>query len=262
MSGDLALLVEAAREAGALMLEMRAGVHARAKSDGSPVTEADLAVDALLKRRLLGARPDYGWLSEETADDPARLGRRRVFVVDPIDGTTAYIKDRPWFCTAIAVVDDGVVTHAAIHAPQTHELFAASLGQGATRNDAPIRAAETDRLEAARVCGDAKLLAAPRWPQLDVVKRNAIAYRMALTAAGEVDATVSPSPKWEWDIAAGALIAAEAGCAVTDAGGEALRFNGPTARLPGLVCCAPGLLPAILQRTLIPDASRPMPRAV
>ena len=262
MNDDLPLLVEAAREAGALMLEMRGAVRIRAKSDGSPVTEADLAVDALLKRRLLDARPGYGWLSEETADDAARLERSRVFVVDPIDGTTAYIRDRPWFCTAIAVVDDGVVTAAAIHAPQTGELFAAASSEGATRNGAPIRASAPAALEAARVCGDAGLLSPPHWPRLEIVKRNAIAYRMALTAAGEVDATVSPTPKWEWDVAAGALIAAEAGCAVTDANGEPLVFNGATARLPGLVCCAPGLLPAILRRTLIPDASRPIPRAV
>ena len=254
MNGDLALLIEAAREAGALMLAMREGVRTRAKSDGSPVTEADLAVDALLKRRLLDARPDYGWLSEETADDEARLSKSRVFVVDPIDGTTAYILDRPWFCTAVAVVEDGVVTAGVIHAPQTQETFAAARGEGATRNGSPIRASATSTLEAARVCGDPSLLVAPRWPLLEVVRRNAIAYRMALTAAGEVDATVSPAPKWEWDIAAGALIAAEAGCAVTDAQGEALAFNGPTARLPGLVCCAPALLPAILQRTLLPAA--------
>lgn len=249
MSGDLALLLGAAREAGALMLDMRGDGRTRSKSDGSPVTDADLAVDALLKRRLLDARPDYGWLSEETADDPDRLARDRVFVVDPIDGTTAYVKGRPWFCTALAVVERGRPVAAVIFAPETDELFAAAAGGGATRNGWPIHASAAVRLDSAKVCGDAKLLSPPRWPALEILKRNAIAYRIAVTAAGEADATVSPTPKWEWDVAAGALIAAEAGCAVTDAHGEPLAFNGPTAKLPGLVCCAPGLLPAILQRT-------------
>lgn len=262
MSDDLALLVEAAREAAALMLDMREGVRTRAKADGSPVTDADLAVDALLKRRLLGARPHYGWLSEETADDPARLERERVFVVDPIDGTTAYIRDRPWFCTAVAVVERGRPIAGVVLAPQTGELFAAAAGRGATRNGETIRAATTATLDDARLCGDATLFRPPRWPALEFVDRNAIAYRMALTAAGEVDATVSPTPKWEWDIAAGALIAAEAGAAVTDAQGAPLAFNGASARLPGLVCCAPALLTAILARTLISAASNPMPRAV
>lgn len=259
---DLELLEDAARAAGGLMLAMRGSARVRVKADGSPVTDADLAVDALLKARLLGARPGYGWLSEETADDPGRLGRERVFVVDPIDGTSAYVRRRPWFCASLAVVERGRPVAAAIYAPETDQMFAAAQGAGAMLNGEPIHASRTQGLPDARVCGDAALLAPPRWPALEVVRRNAIAYRMALVAAGEVDAAVSPSPKWEWDIAAGALIAAEAGAAVTDAGGLPLVFNSPQARCPGLVCCAPGILPDILQRTLISPEPRPIPQAV
>ena len=262
MTGDLALLVEAAREAGRMMLSMRDGVHVRAKPDGSPVTEADLAIDAMLKKRLLGARPGYGWLSEETADNADRLGCSRVFVIDPIDGTSAYVRRHPWFCASLAVVADARPVAAAIYAPQTDEMFAAETGGGATRNGEPIRVSTPPGLDSARVCGDAGLLKPPHWPKLDVVKRNAIAYRMALTAMGEADATVSPSPKWEWDIAAGALIAAEAGASVTDAQGRELTFNTPGAQAAGLVCCAPALVPAILRRTLISPAPPSIPRAV
>ena len=255
---DLALLADAAREAGELMTRMRPGVRVRGKADGSPVTEADLAVDRLLRERLLAARPDYGWLSEETADDPARLGRRRVFVVDPIDGTAAFIRAKPWFCTSLAVVEDGRPVAAAVFAPELDELHLAEAGGGARLNGAPVRvAAPPAELGAARVVGDPDVLRPPAWPPFTVERRNAIAWRLAAVGAGRFDAAIAPSPKWEWDVAAGALIAAEAGAAVTDAAGAPLRFNTPEARLPGLVACAPALLPLILARL----APKPAPRA-
>ena len=122
---DLPLLIEAAREAGALALKRRTPqLNIERKADGSPVTSADLEVDALLTRVLRGARPDYGWLSEETADDDARLGVRRLFVVDPIDGTAAYIRHKPWFTVCVAVVEDGRPTAAVVHAPELGETYA------------------------------------------------------------------------------------------------------------------------------------------
>ena len=254
---DLPLLAEAAREAGAMMLAMRGACGVRGKADGSPVTDADLAVDAHLRERLLAARPDYGWLSEETADTPERLGRRRVFVIDPIDGTTAYIRGKPWFCTSLAVVEDGEPTAAAVFAPELGELFLAARGRGATLNGARLRCAAAPGFAEARVVGDPDLLRPPVWPAWAVERRNALAYRLALVAAGRFDATVSPSSKREWDIAAGALLCTEAGAAVTDAQGAALRFNTPEARTPGLVACAPALLPLILARTAA--RARPSP---
>lgn len=245
---DLALLAEAARAAGAMMLAMRGRTRVRGKADGSPVTDADLAVDAMLRERLTAGRPDYGWLSEETADDPARLARRRVFVVDPIDGTTAYIRRKPWFCTSLAVVEDGRPVAAAIYAPELDELHLAEAGGGATLNGEPIRASQEQDLSAARVVGDPDLLRPPAWPPFTVERRNALAYRLALVADGRFDAAISPTPKREWDIAAGALIAAEAGAVVTDAAGAPLRFNTPDARAPGLLASAPALHPLILAR--------------
>lgn len=257
-SADLDLIRSAALAAGALALsERERGVKTWAKEGGSPVTSADIAVDTLLKDRLLSARPDYGWLSEETADSPDRLSKRRIFIVDPIDGTVAFMKAKPWWCVPIAVIEDGRPVAAVIHAPQLNETFEATLGGGARLNGKPITASDTDALEDASMLADAALMQSPRWPEpwppMRFEKRNAIAYRMALVAAGAFDAAVAISPKWDWDIAAGDLIAQEAGARVTDHHGNGWVFNRPDPRQPSLVCSAPALHPLILERT------RPIP---
>ncbi len=251
---DLALIVEAAKEGGALALARQTkDLDIQKKADGSPVTSADLAVDALLTERLRGARPAYGWMSEETADNPERLKTRRTFLVDPIDGTRAYMRGKPYFVVSIAVVEDGRTVAGAIYAPALNELFTATLGAGAQMNGTAISAAATSALENASMLGDEKMFAHPAWtipwPPMRVEARNAIAYRMALVAAGAFDGAVALSSKHDWDLAAGALIAAEAGAVVCDHKGEPLRFNSAKASNPSLVCCAPGLAPLILQRT-------------
>lgn len=250
---DLELLRAAALEAGALALVMRdKGLKITSKSGGSPVTDADLAVDALLRERLLADRPDYGWLSEETSDTPERLGRSRIFVADPIDGTAAYMKNRPWWCVALAVVEDGRPIAAIIHAPALNETFEAVRGGGARLNGQPIFASEVDTLEDASVLANASLLNGPEWrepwPPMRFDKRNSIAYRMALVAAGAFDAAIALTPKWDWDVAAGALIAEEAGARVSDHQGGGWVFNRPDPRQASLVCAAPALHPLILQR--------------
>jgi myo-inositol-1(or 4)-monophosphatase len=250
---DLALLTGAAREAGALALEMRdRGLKIWSKSEGSPVTDADMAVDQLLKARLLSARPDYGWLSEETADDPARLAKRRLFVVDPIDGTAAYMKSRAWWTVALAVVEDGRPIAATVFAPQTEELAEAAEGSGALRNGKPIRASDADTLEDAAVLADAKLLERPIWPEpwpaMRLERRNSIAYRMMLVAEGAFDAAMALGRKWDWDVCAGALIATEAGAKVSDHRGRPFLFNQPVPQQASLVCAAPALHPLILSR--------------
>jgi myo-inositol-1(or 4)-monophosphatase len=252
-AADLALLAEAAREAGALALAMRGeGLKIWSKSEGSPVTDADMAVDTLLKEMLLGARPDYGWLSEETADDPARLSKSRLFVVDPIDGTAAYMKSRPWWSVALAVVEDAHPIAAVVFAPQTGEFAEAAKGAGATCNGQRMQASDADSLEDAAVLADAKLLERPIWPEpwpsMRLEKRNSIAYRMTLVAAGAFDATMSLGAKWDWDVCAGCLIAEEAGAKVSDHRGRPFVFNRPTPQQASLVCAAPALHPLILQR--------------
>lgn len=253
MTADLALLVDAAREAGALAVARKAkGLRIKSKAGGSPVTDADLAVDALLHESLRAARPDYGWLSEETADSPDRLERSRLFVVDPIDGTVAFIKNKPWWTVALAVVEDGRPTAAVVYAPDLDELYAAEAGSGATRNGRPIRAADTDSLEDAALLADAKLFQGESWnepwPAMRFERRNSIAYRLALVGAGAFDAAVAMSPKWDWDVCAGALIAEEAGAVAGDHLGRPFRFNQPLPAQPGLVCAAPRLHPLIVER--------------
>ena len=262
LQADLDLIRAAAVAAGELALaEREAGLKIWSKSGGSPVTSADMAVDRLLRTALIGARPAYGWLSEETADTPERLSARRIFVVDPIDGTVAFMKGKPWWCIPIAVVEDGRPVAAVIHAPALGETFTAVLGGGAFLNNSPITASDTADLDDASVLADARLMEGPHWPEpwpaMRFEKRNAIAYRMALVAAGAFDAAIALTPKWDWDVCAGALIVEEAGGTVSDHHGGAWRFNQPDPRQASLVCSAPALHPLIVRRTApIPLAPR------
>ena len=250
---DLDLIRAAALEAGRLALEARAeGLKVWSKPGGSPVTDADIAVDTLLKLRLKAARPNYGWLSEETVDDEARLGVRRLFVVDPIDGTAAYMKNKPWFTVCIAVVEDGRPTSGVVHAPELGETYEATLGGGARLNGAPIAPSPRTALEDAAMLGDARMFADPRWPRpwppMRVESRNSIAYRMALVASGAFDAALALTPKNDWDLAAADLIASEAGAFVADHHGRPFLYNRPAPQQRSLLCAAPGLGELILQR--------------
>ncbi|MBO9710606.1 MAG: 3'(2'),5'-bisphosphate nucleotidase CysQ [Caulobacter sp.] len=250
---DLDLILDAAREAGALALAAReGGLKIWSKDGGSPVTDADLAVDALLTTRLRKARPDYGWLSEETVDDPARLSTRRQFLVDPIDGTVAFMKGKPWFAVSIAVVEDGRPIAGVVHAPALDETYAAVLGGGATLNGGAISPSATSDLEDAAMLGDAKMFQHPAWPTpwpaMRVESRNSIAYRICLVAAGAFDAAIALSPKSEWDLAAADLIRAEAGAVLTDHKGRDFTYNHAKPLFPSLVCANPALAPLILSR--------------
>ncbi len=251
---DLALVGEVVRAAGRLALDRRArGLTAERKSDGSPVTDGDLAVDALLRRELLKARPHYAWLSEETPDDLVRLAAERVFIVDPIDGTTAYVKGKPWFAVSVAVVHGGRPVAGVVFAPALDEFYAAAEGGGAACNGDPIQASATRRLEDCAMLAPANAFEGRRWPEpwpaMRVGQRSALAYRMALVAAGRFDAAVSMGWKNDWDIAAGDLIAREAGATSCDQNGRPLVFNTARARNAGMVCAAPGVAPLILDRT-------------
>jgi myo-inositol-1(or 4)-monophosphatase len=250
---DLDLIREAALEGGRLALEARAeGLKVWSKPGGSPVTDADLAVDTLLKLRLKAARPNYGWLSEETADDEARLGVRRLFVVDPIDGTAAYLRHKPWFTVCVAVVEDGRPTAGVVHAPELGETYEATAGGGAWLNGAPIAPSTRTELDDCAMLGDARMFADPRWPRpwpaMCVESRNSIAYRMALVASGVFDAALALSPKNDWDLAAADLIASEAGAFVGDHRGHPFVYNRPAPQQRSLLCAAPGLSELILQR--------------
>ena len=252
MTRDLDLIVEAAAEAGRIALLRRdEGLKVWSKPGDSPVTNADMEVDAFLAERLIGARRDYGWLSEETADDPARLDKRRLFVVDPIDGTRAYARGRPWFAVSIAVVEDGQPVAGVVHAPALSETFIAVRGGGATLNGAAIAPSRTARVEDCAMLGDKAMFAHPAWPNpwpaMRIETRNSIAYRLCLVAKGDFDAAIAPG-KSDWDLAAADLIAQEAGAVVCDMRGRGFVYNRPVPRQSGLlVCAAPKLAPLILE---------------
>lgn len=253
-AADLELLTAAIREAG---LIARAGYEGSPKSweksKGNPVTETDLAVDRFLSERLCGARPDYGWLSEESSDNKERLTRKRLFVVDPIDGTIAFIKRKPEFVVCGAVVEGGVPVVAAILNPMTDEMFTARRGAGAKLNGYEIAVTGREQLEGCRmlVARDViehKAWATP-WPKMDLGKRGSIAYRMALVANGTYDGMMALSSKHEWDSAAGTLVVQEAGGIVTSHSGAALRYNQELPTHRSLVCAGPALHRAIMART-------------
>jgi myo-inositol-1(or 4)-monophosphatase len=250
---DIDLITEAARAVGEVAVQMReAGLDITGKDNGTPVTNADIHVDTLLKERLGAARPDYGWLSEETADDIARLQQRRLFVVDPIDGTVAYMKGRPWWAVSIAVVEDGKPVAGVVHAPSLSETYVAVKGAGATLNGQPIAASDVAEIEDCAMLGDAQMFQHPAWPRawptMRVETRNSIAYRMCLVASGAFDAAVALSGKNEWDLAAADLICSEAGALTTDHLGRAFLYNDPNPRAPSLICAAPALHPLLIER--------------
>ncbi|HXC55299.1 MAG TPA: 3'(2'),5'-bisphosphate nucleotidase CysQ [Rhizomicrobium sp.] len=253
----LALLEASVREAGKIARGFFGGSYKRwDKSKGNPVTEADLAVDKFLRETLRAARPDYGWLSEETEDDTARLAATSVFVVDPIDGTIAFMKGKPHFTICAGVVTDGVPVAGAVYNPITEECFTARSGHGALLNGAPIHVHDRGAVEGCRMLADKAMLAHAAWntppnrpwPAMEIETRGSIAYRMVLVACGQFDAMLALSSKRDWDLAAAEIIAAEAGAVVTTHTGAALRYNRESTLKPSVVVAGPKLHAGLLER--------------
>lgn len=211
------------------------------KADGAgPVTEADLAVNDMLKMQLLLARPDYGWLSEETEDSAQRLTHDRVFIIDPIDGTRSFTEGANTWAHAIAIAEHGQITSAVVYLPLRGLLYSAALGRGAYLNGAPIRASVATVFEQSTILAAKPVLSGPTWrsgacPPFKRAYRPSLAYRLGLVAQARFDAMLTLRPSWEWDIAAGALIIAEAGGTITNQRGAPLLFNNPDPRLDGVV---------------------------
>ncbi|MEL6599205.1 MAG: 3'(2'),5'-bisphosphate nucleotidase CysQ [Pseudomonadota bacterium] len=251
-AADLALLIDAAHAAGEIAkVHFGRNPEVWEKADnGGPVSEADLAIDRMLNAELGDARPDYGWLSEETEDGAARLNTERLFIVDPIDGTRAFVAGRPTFSHALAVIEGGAVTAAAVHLPIPGLTFAATRGGGATVNGAPISPSLREGLSGAAVLTHEWQMKAKNWPggvpNVVTHHRSSLAYRLCLIANGEFDAMITLRNAWEWDVAAGALIVAEAGGTVTDRNGAAPAFNNPTPKLPGMIAAPAQLHPQIM----------------
>jgi myo-inositol-1(or 4)-monophosphatase len=239
----LATLIQAAWRGGeialrAFRLNAPTAAAVTYKSGGSPVSEADHAVDAALAEILRPAFPDAGWLSEETEDDSDRLTRQTVIVLDPIDGTRAFIKGDPCWTVALALVTNGRPVAGVVHAPALNETFAAALGAGATLNGAPIHAATFAALDGVHVGG-------PRWLRQALAEKAgfraeagppspSLAYRLASVAAGRIEIGVSGEGSHDWDIAAADIILCEAGAGLFEDGAQ-VRYNQASTRHKALV---------------------------
>jgi myo-inositol-1(or 4)-monophosphatase len=245
--------VASVREAGAIARKYFGGQYKSwHKSRGNPVTDADIEIDAFLNETLLKVRPHYGWLSEETADNPARLAAQRIFVVDPIDGTYGFLRGRPHFTIVAAVVEDSRPVAAAIFNPITDEMYSAAVGHGAHMNGASLQVSTKAEFLHSRLLTGRDVIDDPHWPTpwppLTVESRSSIAYRMGLVANGEFDAMISLSDKSDWDLAAGDLIVREAGGCVTSQTGETLRYNQTRPIQQGVIAAGPALHELLIER--------------
>lgn len=245
-------IISAAREVGdAALVKWRALRDGTAldqwqKPDASLVCEVDIETDRRLHAILTAVDPEAGWLSEETADDPARLGCRRIWCVDPIDGTRDFLRGRDGWAVSIALVEDGTPRFGVLYAPARDELWVAEAGGGASVNGVTVNAGNRTALSGARV-------PAHDLPKIDldlimVDQPNSIAMRIAMVAADRADLVATLRWGFEWDVAAAALIAAEAGATVSDAFGAPLAFNTPRAQAFGVIACVPGIHGAAVDR--------------
>ena len=217
----------------------------------NPVTEADLAADQLLREGLLTLYPGSGWLSEETADTDDRLGREAVWIVDPIDGTREYVEGVPDFALSIALSVGGEPALAVLLNPARDDLFTAIRGEGARRNGQRISATVRSEVDGATLLASRTETKRgefePFKARMGVREVGSTAYKLALVAAGEGDAYFTRKPRNEWDVAAGILLCREAGCRVTDLGGEDHTFNRPDPLCRGVVVAASGIHAEILR---------------
>jgi myo-inositol-1(or 4)-monophosphatase len=228
---DAALLADTVREAGALALSLfRTELKNWTKGASSPVSEADIAVNDLLEKHLRAATPDYGWLSEESADDPSRLGKHLVWIVDPIDGTRGYLAGKEDWCVSVALVENQSPLLAAVFAPATDEFFFAARGQGASRNGVAIHATSGTELDFSRVAGPKPLVERLKLSPNDIIlhpRIGSLALRLCRVADGRLDAAFAGGQSRDWDLAAADLIVHEADGNMTALSGDAISYNRP-----------------------------------
>jgi myo-inositol-1(or 4)-monophosphatase len=229
LSRDAELLRDTVREAGALALSLfGTDLKTWTKGSSSPVSEADIAVNDLLEQRLRPARPAYGWLSEESADDEDRLAKRLVWIVDPIDGTRGYLAGHQDWCVSVALVEESAPLLAAVFAPASNEFFFARRGQGATRNDGALQATSGTALNFARIAGPKPLVERLRTESGEITlhpRIGSLALRLCRVADGHLDAAFAGGQSRDWDLAAAHLIVQEANGRMTALSGEGISYN-------------------------------------
>ncbi|KCZ93852.1 inositol monophosphatase family protein [Hyphomonas johnsonii] len=267
---DLVTLRSLAIEAGQLALSYtREGQSAFAweKTGGSPVTEADLAVNQLCAARLTHARPGYGWLSEETLDDFAARRKDRCWVVDPIDGTRAYMRGDPNWCVGLAIVEEGRAVAGVLYAPVLGHLYEARAGAGAFLNGEAIRVSECGSEAGCRLIAAEEMLVHKGWPEpwpiLTVArpKPNSTLLRMAMVASGAWDATLTLTQKSDWDLAAGTILVTEAGGVATTHKGEPFQFNREVPAQRSVIASGKQLHPLLVRRSGFVDIPDPQEKA-
>lgn len=249
---DFALLDHAMQEAGDIARRYFNGkVKSWEKKPGDPVSEADLALDAHFREMLLAARPDYGWLSEETADDPVRLEKSRVWVVDPIDGTRSFIAGKPEFTIAAALVENGRPVIGIVYNPVLEEFYEAVKGRGAKLNGSVITCSPKSYIKNTRLIASRNAFDWHGW--LDDVKGasfshvNSIAYRMVKVASRHADASLSLTEKSDWDIAAADIILSEAGGITTTTRGDPLIYNRKSVNQKNVISSGEALHPGLMK---------------
>jgi myo-inositol-1(or 4)-monophosphatase len=252
---DLDLIRDAARQAG----DVAFGYFGQEpevwwKNEGSsPVSAADFAANDRLRDILLKARPHYGWLSEETDDDPQRLSRETVFVIDPIDGTRAFINGQKTWCVSVAVVHNGRPVAGVLVAPALEEEFWASADGPALKNGVAIQVS-ADAGPDLVVAADESLIRTFDSPFRESVRRvrhvPSLAYRLAMAADSRIDGTVVKRDSHDWDLAAADLILTRAGGRLTDLQNRPLNYNRKSVSHDVLVAGAEHAISSLLPRLL------------
>lgn len=251
--GDILERISAALEAAqSVFARFTPGaIETEYKIGHDPVTEADRAIDAVLRQNLL--RDGEGWLSEESVDDVSRLGKRRVWVVDPLDGTREFVQGIPEFCASIGFVEDGRPVAGGICNPATNETIIGAIDAGVLYNGKPASSSQRTELKGSLILASRSEVKRGEWQtfqggEYQIRPMGSVAYKLGLVAAGRADITFTLTPKNEWDVAAGAALVESAGGFVATLDNEPLRCNNRNPLLSGLLAGGPFLKDALMER--------------
>ena len=239
-SSEHNLVKESILEAGKLAIKwFRKDPEQWEKDDGSLVSKADIEINDLLNKLLKNKNPEFGWLSEENEDDRSRLNKKITFVVDPLDGTKAFLEGKKEFSISVAIVKNGLPISGIVFSPSTGEMFEAEKNKGSWKNNKKVIISNYNRLEKCKMIAFKPMFSHPAWkepwPKMDVENRNSIAYRMALVASGQYDAMMALNSKNDWDIAAGDLLISESGGIVTLHTNKKIIYNTENTKKPSVI---------------------------
>ena len=255
-SSEHNLVKESILEAGKLALKwFKKDPEQWKKEDGSLVSKADIEINDLLNKLLKNKNPEFGWLSEENEDDKSRLNKKITFVVDPLDGTKAFLEGKKEFSISVAIVKNGLPVSGIVFSPSTDEMFEAEKNKGSWKNNKKVIISNYNRLEKCKMIAFKPMFSHPAWkepwPKMDVENRNSIAYRMALVASGQYDAMMALNSKNDWDIAAGDLLISEAGGIVTLHTNKKIIYNIENTKKPSVIGTNKAIHEKIIKRVKI-----------